>query len=72
MSFSDFALPSQVLKALEQEGYTEATPIQAEALPIVLSGRDLIGSAQTGTGKTAAFMLGWLVVAVLGVRRLLQ
>jgi superfamily II DNA/RNA helicase len=55
--FSDFALPPQVLKALEQEGYTEPTPIQAEALPIVLEGRDLIGSAQTGTGKTAAFML---------------
>ncbi|GGF28943.1 ATP-dependent RNA helicase RhlE [Aliidongia dinghuensis] len=57
MLFSDFALPPQVLKALEQEGYNEPTPIQAQALPIVLEGRDLIGSAQTGTGKTAAFVL---------------
>jgi len=57
LSFSEFNLPAPILKALEQEGYTEATPIQAEAVPLVMAGRDLIGSAQTGTGKTAAFML---------------
>ncbi|HTH97330.1 MAG TPA: DEAD/DEAH box helicase [Stellaceae bacterium] len=56
-SFADFDLNQDILRALRLQGFTQPTPIQAEALPIVLSGRDLIGSAQTGTGKTAAFML---------------
>jgi len=56
-SFTDFSLHADILKALTSAGYSTPTPIQAEAMPIVLQGHDLIGSAQTGTGKTAAFML---------------
>jgi ATP-dependent RNA helicase RhlE len=55
--FSDFGLAEPLLKALAAEGYTKPTPIQAQAIPVLLSGRDLIGIAQTGTGKTAAFAL---------------
>jgi superfamily II DNA/RNA helicase len=56
-SFADFNLNPDIMKALVQSGFTTPTPIQAQALPVVMAGRDLIGSAQTGTGKTAAFML---------------
>ena len=56
-SFSDFGLASPILDALAFEGYTTPTPIQIEAIPQVLGGRDLCGIAQTGTGKTAAFAL---------------
>ena len=55
--FSDLGLAAPILKALVQEGYATPTPIQAEAIPHILAGRDLIGIAQTGTGKTAAFAL---------------
>jgi ATP-dependent RNA helicase RhlE len=55
--FNDLGLSKPILKALETEGYTEPTPIQAQAIPFVLAGRDLLGIAQTGTGKTAAFAL---------------
>ena len=55
--FSDLGLSQPVLQALDLKGYTEPTPIQAQAIPAVLEGRDLMGIAQTGTGKTAAFML---------------
>ena len=55
--FTDLGLAKTLLKALADEGYTEPTPIQAQAIPGVLSGRDLLGIAQTGTGKTAAFAL---------------
>lgn len=55
--FSDLGLSQPVLQALDLKGYTTPTPIQAEAIPPVLEGRDLLGIAQTGTGKTAAFML---------------
>ncbi len=55
--FSDLGLSQPVLKALELKGYTTPTPIQQQAIPAVLKGRDLVGIAQTGTGKTAAFML---------------
>lgn len=57
MSFQSFGLHPDLLKALQQYGYEKPTPIQAQALPIALAGRDLIGCAQTGTGKTAAFAL---------------
>jgi len=57
MSFQQFGLHADLLKALQQYGYHQPTPIQQEALPLALSGRDLIGCAQTGTGKTAAFAL---------------
>ena len=55
--FTDLGLSQPVLQALDLKGYTEPTPIQAQAIPHVLEGRDLLGIAQTGTGKTAAFML---------------
>jgi len=55
--FSDLGLSAPILQALRGEGYEKPTPIQAKAIPIVLTGRDLLGIAQTGTGKTAAFAL---------------
>jgi ATP-dependent RNA helicase RhlE len=57
MTFQDLNLTPEILKALTEEGYTQPTPIQAKAIPIVLEGRDLLGCAQTGTGKTAAFSI---------------
>jgi len=56
-SFADLDLHPTLLKAVEASGYTEPTPIQAQAIPAALAGRDLIASANTGTGKTAAFVL---------------
>src|SRR5437899_9764304 len=55
--FSSLALNADVLAAVERAGYSEPTPIQAALIPEALSGRDVIGQAQTGTGKTAAFLL---------------
>jgi ATP-dependent RNA helicase RhlE len=55
--FSDFGLAAPILRALTAEGYTTPTPIQTQAIPIALTGRDVLGIAQTGTGKTAAFAL---------------
>jgi ATP-dependent RNA helicase RhlE len=55
--FQDFGLSADVLRALADQGYVHPTPIQAEAIPIVLLGRDVMGAAQTGTGKTAGFSL---------------
>jgi len=46
-----------LLRAVAEQGYTQPTPIQAQAIPVVLAGRDLLGAAQTGTGKTAGFTL---------------
>src|SRR5690606_14678918 len=57
MTFESLGLSQPVLQSLELKGYGEPTPIQAQAIPTVLTGRDLLGIAQTGTGKTAAFML---------------
>jgi ATP-dependent RNA helicase RhlE len=57
MSFMSLGLSKPLLDALAAKDYTQATPIQSQAIPTVLSGRDLLGIAQTGTGKTAAFML---------------
>src|SRR5258707_7756895 len=57
MNFSQLGLAPAQLRACESLGYTEPTPIQLQAIPVVLSGRDLIGCAETGTGKTAAFLL---------------
>jgi ATP-dependent RNA helicase RhlE len=56
-SFSDLGLAPELLRAIADEGYTEPTPIQKQAIPLVLAGRDLLAAAQTGTGKTAAFTL---------------
>jgi ATP-dependent RNA helicase RhlE len=57
MSFESLGLTPELLKAVKEEGYTEPTPIQEEAIPMGLAGQDVVGSAQTGTGKTAAFLL---------------
>lgn len=57
MSFEQLGLEPDILRAVLEKGYTTATPIQVMAIPVILSGRDVIGSAQTGTGKTAAFAL---------------
>jgi ATP-dependent RNA helicase RhlE len=57
MSFSALGLRAELLLAVGEQGYTEPTPIQAQAIPAVLAGRDLMGGAQTGTGKTAGFTL---------------
>lgn len=57
MTFEQLELIEPIHRALKQEGYTTPTPIQAEAIPLVLNGNDLLGCAQTGTGKTAAFSI---------------
>jgi ATP-dependent RNA helicase RhlE len=57
MSFQDFGLHEEVVHGVQSMGYSEPTPIQLRAIPLVLAGRDVMGSAQTGTGKTAAFGL---------------
>jgi superfamily II DNA/RNA helicase len=57
MTFHELGLNKSILKSIEELGFTEATPIQAATIPQVLEGKDVIGSAQTGTGKTAAFAL---------------
>ncbi len=55
--FADFGLSPDILRALTDQGYEHSTPIQAQAIPVVLKGRDVMGAAQTGTGKTAGFSL---------------
>lgn len=60
MTFQELELIRPLLAAVEAMGYTEPSPIQKKAIPVLLEGRDLIGCAQTGTGKTAAFALPML------------
>mgnify|MGYP005990918125 CR=1 FL=1 len=57
MSFSNLGLSDPILTAISEQGYSEPTEIQAKAIPVVLAGKDLVASAQTGTGKTASFVL---------------
>src|SRR3546814_7476646 len=57
IKFTDLALPEPLLRALADVGYESPSPIQAATIPPLLEGRDMIGQAQTGTGKTAAFAL---------------
>lgn len=57
MTFNDLNLSPQLIGSITQQGYTEPTPIQQQAIPNILAGRDILGCAQTGTGKTAAFAL---------------
>jgi ATP-dependent RNA helicase RhlE len=60
MSFSALGLAPELLRAVSAQGYTDPTPVQRQAIPLVLAGRDLLAGAQTGTGKTAAFVLPML------------
>ena len=57
MKFTELGLNDNILKAIKRSGFEEATPIQAQTIPVALAGQDVIGQAQTGTGKTAAFGL---------------
>ena len=57
MSFAALNLSPALLRAVTEQGYTEPTPIQAQAIPAILEGKDIMGCAQTGTGKTAGFTL---------------
>ncbi|MEM7779210.1 MAG: DEAD/DEAH box helicase [Pseudomonadota bacterium] len=72
MTFADLGLSDELLKAVDAAGYTEPTAIQAEAIPAVLMMKDLIGIAQTGTGKTASFVLPMIDVMASGRRRALM
>ncbi len=72
MTFADLGLSPELLKAVEDAGYTTPTPIQAEAIPPVLMMKDIIGIAQTGTGKTASFVLPMIDVMASGRRRALM
>jgi ATP-dependent RNA helicase RhlE len=56
-SFDSLGLRAELLRAIAEQGYAIPTPIQAKAIPVVLAGKDLLGAAQTGTGKTAGFAL---------------
>ncbi|MFZ6772851.1 DEAD/DEAH box helicase [Undibacterium sp. SXout7W] len=57
VKFEDFGLSAEILRALSEQGYVHPTPIQSQAIPVILTGRDVMGAAQTGTGKTAGFSL---------------
>ncbi|WP_284125796.1 DEAD/DEAH box helicase [Parerythrobacter aestuarii] len=72
MTFADLGLSPELLKAVEAAGYTEPTPIQAQAIPPVLMMKDIIGIAQTGTGKTASFVLPMIDIMAAGRRRALM
>ena len=69
MTFADLGLSEELLRAVNDAGYTEPTPIQAEAIPPVLMMKDLVGIAQTGTGKTASFVLPMIDILSAGRRR---
>ena len=60
MKFEELNLAPAILKAIQEQGYENPTPVQEQAIPIVLTGQDLLAGAQTGTGKTAAFTLPML------------
>src|SRR5438128_9646079 len=66
MPFRALGLESRILTAVQEAGYTEPTPIQSAAIPPILAGQDVIGIAQTGTGKTAAFT--WPMLTLLAAR----
>ncbi len=72
MKFADLGLSDKLLQAVEAAGYSEPTPIQAQAIPPVLMMKDIIGIAQTGTGKTASFVLPMIDILASGRRRALM
>ncbi|MEK7322654.1 MAG: DEAD/DEAH box helicase [Pseudomonadota bacterium] len=57
MSFSELGLSAELLRAIDEQGYTQPTPVQTQAIPVIMAGRDILAGAQTGTGKTAGFTL---------------
>jgi ATP-dependent RNA helicase RhlE len=57
MSFQSINVADNIIRALQEEGYTSPTPIQDQCIPLVLNNQDVLGCAQTGTGKTAAFAI---------------
>jgi len=67
-SFSDLALPAPIMAAIKDIGYETPSPIQAKSIPVLLAGKDLVGQAQTGTGKTGAFALPLLSRLELGIK----
>ena len=69
MNFSDLGLSSEVLQAVAEAGYLSPTPIQEQAIPFVTQGRDLMGCARTGTGKTASFTLPMIDMLAAGRAR---
>src|SRR5919198_5883488 len=69
MSFAELGLSPEILKAVADAGYDTPTPIQQQAIPVVLMGRDVLGCAQTGTGKTAGFTLPMLDILASGRAR---
>ena len=69
MNFSDLGLSDELLRAVADSGYLEPTPIQADAIPLILMGRDILGCAQTGTGKTASFTLPMIDILSSGRAR---
>ncbi|HIP76075.1 MAG TPA: DEAD/DEAH box helicase, partial [Psychromonas hadalis] len=68
MSFEALNLPAPILQAIKEQGYTKPSPIQAQAIPVVLDGKDIMAAAQTGTGKTAGFTLPLLANLLKGER----
>ena len=72
MPFSKLGLSDSLVQAITEQGYQKPTPIQQQAIPEVLAGKDLIAAAQTGTGKTASFVLPMIDVMASGRRRALM
>ncbi|MBN2441802.1 MAG: DEAD/DEAH box helicase [Spirochaetales bacterium] len=72
MSFKSFQLENKIMKQIEELNYIQPTPIQTKAIPVVLQGRDVMGLAQTGTGKTAAFVLPILQRLLKGPRKVIR
>ena len=68
MSFDSLGLPEELVRAVKEQGYTEPSPIQAQAIPVILEGKDIMAAAQTGTGKTAGFTLPLLANLMNGER----
>jgi len=62
MSFNNLGLTEELLKAVRQQGYETPSPIQKKVIPVILEGKDVLASAQTGTGKTAGFTLPMLQI----------
>ena len=69
MSFANLGLSDEVLRAVSDAGYTEPTPIQTQAIPVIFMGRDILGCAQTGTGKTAGFTLPMIDILAAGTAK---